>query len=200
MRINIDIYSQNKCCAFYFTFYGFPCMGQMDLQRVTFKTFEQICLLAANREEKNVNGMKSFTNKRIHCIVREYGIECLERAREWEWGTTWATLRELSLYLFSSLRFVASVIQFSITNIRRLSSHTRTETNQKSSRVECSLYNTRTQCNRDSAVATILQYQMLEMHAETIQVRAKMRKESIKSMLNKFVDSCILVQCQISNG
>lgn len=27
-------------------------MGQMDLQRVTFKTFEQICLLAANREEK----------------------------------------------------------------------------------------------------------------------------------------------------
>lgn len=26
------------------------------------------------------------------------------------------------------------------------------------------------------------------------------RKESIKSMLNNFVDSCILVQCQISNG
>lgn len=25
-------------------------------------------------------------------------------------------------------------------------------------------------------------------------------KESIKSMLNNFVDSCILVQCQISNG
>lgn len=26
------------------------------------------------------------------------------------------------------------------------------------------------------------------------------RKLSIKSMLNNFVDSCILVQCQISNG
>lgn len=30
--------------------------------------------------------------------------------------------------------------------------------------------------------------------------REQKRKESIKSMLNNFVDSCILVQCQISNG
>lgn len=117
-------------------------------------------------------------------------LESRKKEPKRESETTSAALRGFSLHMFISLHFVA--------NEHKTTENTITRTpNEHRSQVECTIYEHNETATQ---LQPVLQYQMLEMHAETIQVRDEKRKESIKSMLNKFVDSCILVQCQISNG